>query len=286
MEELLEKLFFSLEQEFKNQLNPKELKTSTNGDVDVFKTYMSLSKSQRDFRKLIESSAINKDILEVDFTKELVATGLKQSLIRRGGTINDNKIFLCSNGLYQHYINKGYDLNAVFINFDDNRFSQEKLKLKMQEKLLCIFLILFGADSEENMLDTTKLREKDLQGYFQFLKLIEVELEKNSLNFGKKISWGSGKDINFRKFITNNVDLPNTGIYNDRPTSMYWLDFGKKKNVSFLLDLFFDTYNGSERLVANALFLEVLRKMSNKMLTELGEIPVTLNNYLLEELSS
>jgi hypothetical protein len=286
MEELLEKLFFSLKEEFKNQLNSKELKTNTNGEIDVFKTYMSLSKSQRDFRKLIESSAINKDILEVEFSKELVAAGLKQNLIRRGITINDNKIFLCSNGLFQYYINKGFDLNTVFVNFDDIRFSQEKLKLKMQEKLLCIFLILFGADSEGNMFDTTKLKEKDLQKYFRFLKLIEAELEKNGLNFGKKVSWGSGKDISFRKFITNNVDLPNTGIYNDRPTSMYWLDFGKKKNVSFLLDLFFDAYNDEERLVANVLFLEVLRQMSNKMLTELGEIPTNFNAYLLLELDN
>ena len=103
---------------------------------------------------------------------------------------------------------------------------------------------------------------------------------------GKKIGWGTGKDVNFRKFITNNVDLPNTGIYNDRPTSMYWLDFGKKKNVSFLLDLFFDAYNNEERLVANVLFLEALRQMSNKMLTELGEIPSDLNTLLVMELSN
>tara|TARA_B100000768_G_C11256279_1_gene366545 strand:- start:162 stop:1022 length:861 start_codon:yes stop_codon:yes gene_type:complete len=286
MEKLLEKLFFSLKEEFEKQLTEKEKKKSIDGEIDVFKTYMSISKSQRDFRALIVSSAINKDILEIEFPKELIASGLKQKLIRRGGTINDNEFFLGSNGLFQHYVNKGLDVNTVFVNFDDNRFNQDKLKLKMQEKLLCIFLILFGADSEENMLDTTKLGEKKLQRYFQFLKLIEAELDRNGLKIGKKISWGSGKDISFRKFITNNVDLPNIGIYNDRPTSMYWLDFGKKRNVSFLMDLIFNTYSAEDRLIANVLFLEVLRHMSNKMLTELGEIPMSLNKYLLEELSS
>ena len=116
--------------------------------------------------------------------------------------------------------------------------------------------------------------------------MIEAELVKNGLVLGKKISWGSGKDISFRKFITNNVDLPNTGIYNDRPTSMYWLDLKKRKNVAFLLSLILDSYDGEKRIMANDVFLVVLRHMSNQMLIELGEIPIPLNNYLLEELSS
>jgi len=89
-----------------------------------------------------------------------------------------------------------------------------------------------------------------------------------------------------RKFSTNNVDLPNTGIYNDRPTSMYWLDFGKKKNVSFLLNLILDTYVGKERILANDLFFEVLRHLSNQMLIELDELPRDFNSYLIEELQS
>jgi hypothetical protein len=286
MEEILEKLFLSLKETFENKLNSKEQKTSSVGEIDVFKTYLSLSKSQKDFRILIESSAINKEVLEYEFSKEIIDNAARQSLIRYGSTLNDNKLFIASNGLYQYYINKGFDLNQVFITFDDNKFNQEKLKLKLQEKIWCIFLILFGADNKDTLLDTSKLDSKTLESYFLFFQLIESELEKKGLILGKKIGWGTGKDVNFRKFITNNVDLPNTGIYNDRPTSMYWLDFGKKKNVSFLLDLFFDAYNNEERLVANVLFLEALRQMSNKMLTELGEIPSDLNTLLVMELSN
>ena len=284
MKEILEKLFLSLKMQFEIQLKTQEKKTDNNGDIDVFQTYITISKSQRDFRKLIESSAINKDILELEFSKTIVDEALTKKLIRKGSTINDNKIFISSNGLHEYYRINEYNLNNVFIAYDDSKFIQDKLRLKTQEKLFCIFLILFGAHSENSRLDTTKLTDKTLNNYFKFLKLIEQELESIGLNLGKKVSWGTGKDISFRKFITNNVDLPNTGIYNDRPTSMYWLDIGKKRNASYLLDLILDSYEGGQRILANDLFIETLNNLSNRMLTELGEIPMDLNKNLLEAL--
>ena len=286
MERILEKLYSSLRHEFSNQLKIQEQKMNSNGELDVFKTYLTISKSQRDFRKLIESSAINKDTLELEFSKTDLDEALRKKLIRKGSILNDNKLFISSNGLYEYYLLKNLVLNDVFITFDDSKFVQDKLRLKLQEKLLCIFLILFGAHSEETSLDTTKLSDEVLDEYFKFLKLIESELESSGLLLGKKVSWGSGKDISFRKFITNNVDLPNTGLYNDRPTSVYWLDLSKKKNVSFLLDLLLDSYEGENRILVNDLLLEVLRKLSNRMLTELGEIPRDLNTLLVMELSN
>jgi len=286
MEKILEKLFLSLSDVFRNQLSLKDQKKMDHGDLDVFKTYLCLSKSQKDFRALIESSAIEKDALEFEFSKELIEITLKQDLIRYGSSINDNKLFIASNGLFHYYSNKGFDLSQVFVAFDEYKFIQDKLKLKLQEKILCIFLILFGAHSKETFLDTSKLDNKTLGNYFRFLQLIESELENHGLILGKKISWGSGKDVSFRKFITNNVDLPNSGIYNDRPTSMYWLDFGKKKNISYLLDLILDSYHDEERVLANSLFFEFLRHMSNQILIELGEIPRELNQHLIDVLTN
>jgi hypothetical protein len=285
MENILEKLFNSLRLKFLNELKSNEQKLDNNGKLDVFKTYLTISKSQRDFRNLIESSAINKDILELDFSRSILDEALEKRLIRKGSNVNDNKLFISSNGLFEYYRLNDLNLNEIFISFDDTKFTQDKLRLKIQEKLFCIFLILFNAHSEDTLFDTTKLSDKVLNNYFQFLKLIESELELNGLFLGKKVSWGSGKDINFRKFITNNVDLPNIGIYNDRPTSMYWLDCTMKKNVSFLLDLLLDSYEGEKRILANDLFFEVLRKLSNRMLTELGEIPRDLNKNLIEILN-
>ena len=65
---------------------------------------------------------------------------------------------------------------------------------------------------------------------------------------------------------------------------MYWLDIGKKRNASYLLDLILDSYEGGQRILANDLFIETLNNLSNRMLTELGEIPMDLNKNLLEAL--
>ncbi len=286
MEELLEELFSRLRQTFENQLSVKDLKCTHTGDIDVFKTYVSLSKSQKDFRKLIESSARNKESLELEFSKAVVKSALSDKFIRNGSTINSDKIFICSNGLYHYYRLRKYNLNNVFIEFDNSKFVQEKLKLKTQEKIWCIFLILFDAVSQDKILDTTKLKPRILNQYFQFFELIEVELHNYGLNIGKKIGWGTGKDVNFRKFITNNVALPNSGIYNDRPTSKYWLDFSNRKNVAFILDLILDSYTNEERILANNSFIEVLRHLSNQMLPVLQEFPRELNKYLKDDLSS
>ena len=55
MIELLQKLYEQLQKTFEEKLSPKDLKTFDNGDLNVFKTFISLSKTQKDFNNLIES---------------------------------------------------------------------------------------------------------------------------------------------------------------------------------------------------------------------------------------
>ena len=43
MEEILEELFLSLKKTFVSQLNAKDRKISNDGEIDVFKTFLSLS---------------------------------------------------------------------------------------------------------------------------------------------------------------------------------------------------------------------------------------------------
>lgn len=285
MEEILKKLYKSLKCVFSKELKTSEKRLDENGEIDVFKTFLTISKSQRDFRNLIEASAISRRELETEFSKLDIDEALKKKLIRRGININENKIFITANGLFEYYSSNNLNLNNVFIALDDFRFTQDKLKLKTQEKLFCIFLILFNACSKETPLNTNLIKIKDLEKYFFFFQIIESELESSGLILGKKVNWGTGKDINFRKFITNNVDLPNTGVYNDRPTAVYWLDFSNKQKTSFLMNLILDNYDADKRILANAIFLDVLRKLSNRMLIELGLIPNDLNSYLVQELT-
>lgn len=284
MKEILNKLFLNLKDSFLNELETKFHKKDLNGELDVFKTFLTISKSQKDFKNLIESSGINREILISEFSKVDLDFALNNKFLRYGQNLNSDKIFITTAGLYEFYTLNNLNLYEVFIAFDETKFVQDKIQLKVQEKILCIFLILFGADSKENLLDTTRLSEEELDKFFYFLKLIEKEMITNGIVVGNQINWGSGKDISFRNFLTNNVGLPYTGLYYNRPTSMYWIDLSNKKKVVFLLDLIFDNYDINQKILIYNLFVKILNKLSSLMLTEIGELPRDLNKNLLDVL--
>ena len=95
---LLEKLKENLEDIFNSNLKITELKSDSDGKVDVFKTYVTLAKTELNFRKLIEKSA-----LPINNLKEVYGDkfeeALKENFIRRGATINDNKVFITTKKL-------------------------------------------------------------------------------------------------------------------------------------------------------------------------------------------
>jgi hypothetical protein len=281
---LLERLYQSLFSVFENNLKTKEKKFNENNDLDVFKTFLTLSKTQKEVINLIESSAIEKAILIYDFTKDEFDECISRSLIIQGSTINDTKFFIGAYGLYYYYFINDLIIDDVFKSYDQIKFSNDEIVLKSQEKIFCIFLMLFGADNFESKLDTSRLNHIELEKYFSYLKSIESVLSTHGLSLGKKISWTSGKDTTFRRFITNNVLLPKTGIYNDRPTNNYYLDLSKRKNAKYLLDLILDNYNGAERIMANELLRESFKELSKLLLIELSVIPSEINKYIIEEL--
>jgi hypothetical protein len=284
MDKLIEKLFDNLFNVFEIELKQKEKKTNENGQLDVLKTFFTLSKTQKEIIRLFEASAVEKAVLIYDFSKEEFDECLKQKIIKQCSTINDSKFFISSYGLYYYYQLTNLNLADVFICFDESKFSSEEIILKSQEKIWCIFLMLLGADSFESKLDTSKFSPRDLEKYFSFLNIIESKLLENGVKLGKKISWGTGKDTTFRRFITNNVLLPKTGIYFDRPTNNYYLDLSKRKNAKYLLDLLLDNYEGVERIMANELFRKSLRELSNLLLMEIAHMPSDLNHFINEEL--
>jgi hypothetical protein len=284
MDQLLEKLYQSLFSSFDDNLKSKEKKYNENDELDILKTLLTLSKTQKEMIRLVESSSIEKAVLIYDFSKDEFDECLRRKLIRQASTINDTKYFIGTFGLYHYYASHNMSMDEVLISYDEMKFSTEEIVLKSQEKIWCIFLLLFGSDKFESKFDTTKLGHRDLVKYFSFLTLIEDKLLDKGVKLGKKVSWGTGKDSSFRAFITNNVLLPKTGLYHDRPTNNYYLDLTKRKNAKYLLDLILDNYEGAERIMANELFRESLRELSNLLLIELSVIPSEINHYVLEEL--
>jgi hypothetical protein len=286
MEELLIKLYDSLCEAFQENLKPKEIfKFEDESSIDVFKTLMFLKKNNNDLNKLMLQGAVSIDEMKYLFGTEVFNKCLDNKYIIRGNSINSDKVFIGANGLFMLYSIKNYNTQEVFIAFDSNNFILDKeLTLKSQEKIWCIFLLLFGGDNIENSFNTEGLSSKKLKDYHDFFKSIEKEMEDKDISLGKKIGWETGKDSVFRKFITNNVDLPKTSIYFKKGSYQYYLDLSKRKNAKYLLELILDKYAGEERLIVNEIFYDALKELSFKISIELGEMPGEINQYVIQEL--
>jgi hypothetical protein len=286
MEELLTKLYDSLCEAFQENLKPKEIfKFEDGSSIDVFKTLMFLKKHNNDLNKLMLQGTVSIDEMKYLFGTEVFNKCLDNKYIIRGNSINSDKVFIGANGLFKLYSIKNYNTQEIFIAFDSNNFILDKeLNLKSQEKIWCIFLLLFGADNNKNILNTEGFSTKKLKDYHNFFKSIEKEMEDKDISLGKKVGWDTGKDSVFRKFITNNVDLPKTSIYFNKIRYQYYLDLSKRKNAKYLLNLILDKYAGEERLIVNEIFYDALKELSFKISIELGEIPGEINQYVIQEL--
>jgi len=286
MEELLTKLYDSLCEAFQENLKPKEIfKFEDESSIDVFKTLMFLKKHNNDLNKLMLQGTVSIDEMKYLFGTEVFNKCLDNKYIIRGNSINSDKVFIGANGLFKLYSIKNYNTQEIFIAFDSNNFILDKeLNLKSQEKIWCIFLLLFGADNNKNFLNTEGFSTKKLKDYHNFFKSIEKEMEDKDISLGKKVGWDTGKDSVFRKFITNNVDLPKTSIYFNKIRYQYYLDLSKRKNAKYLLNLILDKYAGEERLIVNEIFYDALKELSFKISIELGEIPGEINQYVIQEL--
>lgn len=286
MEEILEKLYFNLSEAFNENLKAKEIfKFEDNDSIDVLKTLLSLKKNNKVLNDLMLSGSISMDELKYLYPNGDINECLSNKYLLRGNSINRDKLFIGTAGLFKYYSLKNFNLINIFIDYDANNFILEKqLTLKSQEKIWCIFLLLFGADCQQNSFNSEGLSIDKLKIFHKFLISIEKEMQQNSVILGKKIGWDTGKDSSFRKFITNNVDLPKTPIYVRDSRYKYYLDLSKRKNVSYLLDLILDKYTGEKRLIINELFYNSLKELEYNMTIELGEMPRGLNKFLIEEL--
>lgn len=282
MNELLTKLYNSLSDAFQENLKREDIYRFDDDSIDVFKTLISLKKNFKELNKLMIQGAVSIDELEYDFGKEDLCKCLDNNYIIKGYSINSNKVFIGTNGLFKLNTN---NLKDIFIAYDSKNFIlDKKLELVSQEKIWCIFLLLFGADNIENRFNTGGLSTEKLKDYHNFFKSIDKEMKNRDINLGNKIGWDSGKNNVFRKFITNNKDLPKTSIYFKKGQYEYYLDLSKRKNSKYLLDLILEGYIGENRLIANENFYHAIKELELKISIELGDIPGTINKYIIEEL--
>ena len=285
MEEILEKLYFSLSDVFNENLKPKEIfKFEDTNNIDLLKTLMSLKKNNNDLNNLMLRSSISIDELKYLFLNNDINECINNKYILRGDSINNDKLFIGAAGMFKYYTLKNYVVINSLIAFDSSKFILEKpLALISQEKIWCIFLLIIGADSKDNLFNSEKLSQEKLKDYHNFFISIEKEMQKNAVNLGKPIGWSTGKDSYFRTFIQTITNLSKTQVYVFNRYK-YYLDLSKRKNVSYLLDLILDKYSGEKRLIINELFYNALKELEYNMTIELGEMPRGLNKFLIEEL--
>lgn len=285
MDQLLEKLKESLENVFNSDLEKSELKFNRENKIDVFKTTITLAKTANNFKKIIEQSAIPITELNEIFDSE-IDEALRLNYIRKGSTINDNKVFINTKGLYKYYLDNNLNILDVFEEFDNYKFPNQNLVIKRQEKILALFLLLMGANSEEDRLITKNKKQETLIRYRDFLIKIDDKLKEIELILGRAFDWSTGKKVAFRSFIQENNNLPKTGIYGFKTTDIsYWLNLQDKRNVTYLIDLLFDEYEDTtDRWMAKEKLYDVLVDLSNMMPEILLEVPKGLNPIFVNEL--
>ena len=284
MEELLSRLYSRLTESFEENIKKEsDKKRENDGALDVLKTLLSLSVNQKTMHEYMHKGAISIDELKC-IDKESYYNCKEKKFIVEGKGVYSNKVFLGLNGIFEYYKIKNLNFRDAFLEYDLKNFPIIEYKLKAQEKIWCIFLILMGADSKNKKYDTDGFSPKKLTKNHKFLIKIEEELAIKGINLGGKIGWESGKDINFRKFITNNVQLPKTGLYSKDGTWKYYLNLESKKNATLLMDLILNEYNGAERISINDIFNKVLNDLNYSLNDELNIVPPNINQNILEVL--
>jgi hypothetical protein len=283
MEDLLAKLYTRVSEVCKKNIKEKELFfLNDNETIDVFKTLMFLN--NKNLNKHLLNSAISIDELKY-FNHEALKECFYNNFIIKGNGINSDKAFISINGLYEFYTINNWNFRSGLIAFDMNNLIQEKkLLLNSQEKIWCVFLVLFGADSIEASFDSEALPQEKLTNYHDFLITIEKEMENHGVSFGKKVGWESGKNTNFRSFITNHDHLSKTLIHLKKGKYKYYLNLSKKKNTKYLINLILDRYEVEQRIMINDLFYDALMELSYRMPSDLGVMNADINNFIIEEL--
>ena len=156
--------------------------------------------------------------------------------------------------------------------------------MKAQEKIWVIFLLLLGA-VEQTPFKTGNLDDYAKENYHSFFKTIEAKMIESDIKLGKEIGWDTGKDKNFRLFITNNKDLPKTPFYQKNGEYDYYLDLSQKSNVKYLFDLMFHGYTIVERAQKQQTFYNAFVDLNNSLPSTLGKMPSVLNSFVIHELT-
>jgi hypothetical protein len=288
---LLELFYQNLKSEFDDKKNVKKDANST--DDDLLSTIVSLNKNAKNFRELLENCGISHSQLSIklDENSSLIDSALERGYIKKCQlTLHLNKYYISFLGIHYYLLNtdpSNYSIENVLTAFEKYRLpDQNDIQINKYEKLIVLFLIIVGADNERNAI---LLKSNEFEkNCFQLLRLIESKCIENEINLGGNISWGTGKNIGFKRFIGNNDKLPKTMIFKKIVNEFegYYLDLNSPGNSKIIIDLITGQLNSVDKLLMEFKLKKMINDVRQLTSNILEEITPEINLNILNCLGS
>lgn len=217
---------------------------------DAISFYINNKMTYINLKKFVESTALSPFELNChsdDFRYPLELGYVSQTTL----TNNNKSYYITIKGL--GYIikenNPNFDLLELLVLIDQYKLPRQDFKLKKEEVLLILFLIVCNATSHSKHLTVNNDLHQLSKTYVRLKNLEESLFLLFPKILGARINFSTGKNVSWTRFITNVDELPRTGIYNKKKQDIrYSLTLDNDKSINLLSDLCFSSLSTEEKL--------------------------------------
>jgi len=260
---------------------------SLNSELDLLSLIIGLRRKDKDLRDLLEESSISLSelILKID-ERHLIDSAISEGLIKSTQSSYNKSYQITFVGLYVYLMNSdsSFKIENVLKAIENYRLPVNKLSLKTPEKLICLFLIIVGADSKVNSLKLNSPRFN--KNCFDFLRIIDEKCFEIGLELGTRITFFKGKNSSFIGVLGNNDHLSKTPIYKGSTQQGFYLDFETPGNINYLIDLLMGDISELEKLKKMNLINELVFQMKQRAFEILEVVTPDVNSKFIENLNA
>jgi hypothetical protein len=260
---------------------------SLNSDLDLLSLIVGLRRKDKDLRDLLEESCISLSelIFKID-KRHLIDSAILEGLIKSTQSSYSKSYQITFLGLYRYLIesDSSFKIENVLKAIENYRLPVNKLSLKTPEKLICLFLIIVGADSKVNSLKLHSPRFN--KNCFDFLRVIDEKCFEIGLELGTRITFFKGKNSSFIGVLGNNDHLSKTPVYKGSTQQGFYLDFETPGNINYIIDLLLGEISELEKLKKKNLINELIFQMKQRAFEILEEVTPDVNSKFIENLNA
>ena len=263
---------------------------SLNSESDLLSLIIGLRRKDKDLRDLLEESSISLSelILKID-ERHLIDIAISEGLIKSTQSSYSKSYQITFVGLYVYLMDSdsSFKIENVLKAIENYRLPVNKLSLKTPEKLICLFLIIVGADSKKNSLKLYSPNSpKFIKNCFDFLRIIDDKCFEIGLELGTRITFFKGKNTSFIGVLGNNDHLSKTPIYKGSTQQGLYLDFETPGNINYLMDLLMGDISELEKLKKMNLINELVFQMKQRAFEILEVVTPDVNSKFIENLNA